>query len=309
MKTENTLPADPIKGAELISHISTLTPLKRAEYLINHIEPYLHQGLSIHERPDLYNRPEEYISKSGTARVGIFKGEGYGIIVQRAADLFDCPPEDIEAGYEEYRRFVPLSVFREYFDHETDIEINQVINRKNARSLWPAIKSEIDREIRKLERSGRPIKKYVTDQIEKYSKWECFIDPDSSDYFMYFCWNDYINPYLKSCLTRHKKEGELPTLPDCFINKEAFGILKHPQIQELYSIDSSGNYHWNGTEVQLAGLAHRLNNTGKLKADLKKAGLSGPDLAKIFCTFFNEPLYTKAFQPGRAKTEKFEFIK
>lgn len=102
---------------------------------------------------------------------------------------------------------------------------------------------------------------------------------------------------------------KLPDLPDCFVRREEFDeVMKYPQIQELYTQNENGEYRWAPNKKnKLAGFAHRLNNTGKLKP-----GLSNQDLARIFCPYFNipfNPIDDRVFHPDRARFDEFNFIR
>jgi hypothetical protein len=103
---------------------------------------------------------------------------------------------------------------------------------------------------------------------------------------------------------------EFPPLPDCFIDKEFFYVmLEYPKVSELYTKQENSSYHLKqGKKAYLGGLAVRLLNTGKLKDVIK----TNQDCARVFCRFFNVNFNAKEekqFQPERAKTEDFDFIK
>ncbi len=101
-----------------------------------------------------------------------------------------------------------------------------------------------------------------------------------------------------------------PSLPECFKNKDDFyRYIQAPQVEDLYDTHEDGTYHLKiGKKVYLAGFAHRLKDTGKLIDEIK----TNQDLAKVFCTFFHinfNRKEEKQFQPDRAKTDDFLFIK
>ena len=101
----------------------------------------------------------------------------------------------------------------------------------------------------------------------------------------------------------------LPPLPDCFIDKEYFNkLLKIPQVAENFTILENGSYKWTKNKNLLAGLAVKLLDKGKLIPAIK----TNQDLARVFCPFFNvqyNEKEEKSFQPFRAETEPFNFIK
>lgn len=107
-----------------------------------------------------------------------------------------------------------------------------------------------------------------------------------------------------------KLNKTVPDFKDCFVNYDDFlKILKHPQIEELYNFDNATKkYIWKGAKTELAGFAFRLRDSFYLLDN----NMSGQDLAKLFCPFFNVKFNSKEekqFQPDRAKEERFKFIK
>lgn len=227
-----------LRGHKLVDFIKNVAPKERARYLLEIIEPYLYQGLSVYERPDLYNRPEEFISQSGKARVGIFKGEGYKIIVQRAAELFECSKTDIEKGYEEYKYFLPFELLDNYFyDHDLHRfipELNQVTNRHKAERLFQDIvKGEIDRRIREQEGEGTPVCEVISDIKKDYTFWIEAPKP-GHDTTQYFCWKNHIEPYLDSFEGREQPPDEFVNNFDTVPSSEVYAYFKDSLVVKGY---------------------------------------------------------------------------
>jgi|WetSurMetagenome_2_1015567.scaffolds.fasta_scaffold141207_2 hypothetical protein len=113
-------------------------------------------------------------------------------------------------------------------------------------------------------------------------------------------------------IVSYKDEGKSSVqLPDCFLDKKYFEtILNHPKVSDLYTKDSDGRLILKpNKKTHLAGLAHRLFEQGKLNPDIIK---TYQDLARVFCPYFHvsfNPNGDKQFQPDRAKTDVFFFIK
>jgi hypothetical protein len=106
------------------------------------------------------------------------------------------------------------------------------------------------------------------------------------------------------------KKNLLP-LPECFLDQKYFTtILSNPKVSDLFTKHDDGSYNLKkGKKAYLAGLAHRLWDTGKLN---KKVLKNHQDLARVFCPFFNAVFNEneeKQFQSERAKTDYFNFIK
>jgi hypothetical protein len=104
---------------------------------------------------------------------------------------------------------------------------------------------------------------------------------------------------------------KFPPLPDCFSDMDYFinVILKNPKVSDLFTVDEKGLYYLKkNKKAYLGGLAVRLLNIGKLKYFIK----TNQDLARVFCPFFHvefNPVEEKQFQPDRAKTDLYSFIK
>lgn len=124
-------------------------------------------------------------------------------------------------------------------------------------------------------------------------------------------WLDFLENKLKEISEGVPKvKIEYPPLPECFNDKSYFvSLIKSPRINELFDIHTDGTYHLkNNKKSYLAGLAHQLLNLGKLVNDIK----TSQDLARVFCPFFNvnyNAIEEKQFQPDRAKTDYFDFLK
>ena len=101
----------------------------------------------------------------------------------------------------------------------------------------------------------------------------------------------------------------LPSLPDCFNDKEYFWqLIQNPRIADYYTILDNGSYNWIANKDLLAGLAVTLLRKDKLSPVIK----TNQDLARVFCPFFNvkyNEKEEKSFQQNRAKTYLFDFIR
>jgi hypothetical protein len=133
--------------------------------------------------------------------------------------------------------------------------------------------------------------------------------------YPYIDWLVFLKEKKKSLKYQSKSEDtpnkSYPPLPDCFIDKNYFDqLLQYPKVAELYIIYSDKSYNLkNGRKAYLGGLAHKLNNIGKLNKDIIK---TNQDLARVFCPYFHVKFNNKEekqFQPDRAKIDYFDFIK
>jgi hypothetical protein len=189
-------------GKELIEYIKQAEPLQRAEILINEIDPYLHKGMSIMDGPILTRE------------------EAMSIYISRAVELFECPEAEIEKGFNEYGYFFPFEIFNKYYyDHERHhfiIEVSRVICEKNAKSLFTdLVKKEVDSKIEEYERTKLPISEAVTKIKEKYEFWSKIPKP-YQDMTTYYCWTDFIEPYLQNFLIPHSIKMQKLRLPAAF---------------------------------------------------------------------------------------------
>jgi hypothetical protein len=114
---------------------------------------------------------------------------------------------------------------------------------------------------------------------------------------------------LNQLLTTPKSfKKKFPPLPDCFKEKKDWEIIINSiQLNDYFEPLENNTYKWKGNKNELAGLAHRNMNLGKLIDSIK----TNQDLAKVFCSYFAvefNPKEEKSFQPDRAKIYLFDWI-
>lgn len=119
-----------------------------------------------------------------------------------------------------------------------------------------------------------------------------------------------LKPLAIDNTSKNNKTIEYPPLPDCFLIKEEWDkLLCDPRIKDHYEVLLNGDFKWIHGITLLAKLAHRLMNRGKLNINIIK---TGQDLARVFCPYFHvefNPTQEKQFQPDRANSKEFDWIK
>jgi hypothetical protein len=180
---------------------------------------------------------------------------------------------------------------------------------------------EIVSDSKNVNRILKNIKNRVEPTIRKYKEWyeinktSTAIFEPYNPYRLMFEYMDFTEKEIELNFTSKNPSDSindsLPPLQDCLIDKTYFynDILKNPKVSDHFTILEDGSYNWKRTKSLLAGLAIRLNDTGKINNDIIK---SNQDLARVFCPFFNvkfDPVREKQFEEKRAKTFDFYFIK
>jgi hypothetical protein len=190
-----------------------------------------------------------------------------------------------------------------HFEQFREGLLEVVSSSKNINRVLLNIKNRTEPTIRKY-KEWYETNKTATRIFEPYNPYNLMFE-----YMIYT--EKEIELYFKSDKNSVSIIDSLPPLPDCLVDKDYFFnvILKHPKVEDHYTILKNGSFKWTSLKSLLGGFAVRLNDTGKINNDIIN---TNQDLARIFCPFFNvsfDPVEEKSFQHGRAKIYEFQFIK
>ncbi|NLJ39408.1 MAG: hypothetical protein GX432_11680 [Candidatus Atribacteria bacterium] len=169
-------------GKGLIEYLEESKPLERSKLLIKVIDPYINHGLNYTENP------------------GMERDKAKNIALKRSAELFGCPISNVEEGYKQYGYFLPASIIEGFFwdkiRHRFIPALDKVIEENKAQKLFnDSEKIKIDARIEEQNELGLPISEAISELKEKYRPWSISPKP-GNDLAMYYCWREFIEPYL-----------------------------------------------------------------------------------------------------------------
>ena len=202
------------KGKELNEYLAKASPEERAEYLINVIDPYL----SISPFDEAFNSRTKALEK----------------YFLKASELFDCTIDEIESCYNKYGYPLPIELYLKLYYGQTENIIYKLIEKSKAKLLWDnVVKPEIDKKIKDCECLDFPVsecKKYLREKYQSYGIMPKLENLENSDKFMFYCWQDYIEPYLDDN-SKSQSTGFQSSLTDEQIQR-LFELLKGKYIDK-----------------------------------------------------------------------------